>query len=190
MYSYVHSVYRCIIYYNIIYDCVSVTSTFEGVAKKAVAARCLADGRVRDARAPARSIRSSSHRRRSIRRQPSTITVPTDAITVGRLRLAAAVAAPPGHRPPTTASSAGWAPPPDDRRHRRQCRRHHRDPEVFFFYDLAGPRHQRRRIARAARTHDVVRSLALPSNVFKYRAHQCIAALSRAFIYKYIHTCV
>lgn len=102
--------------------------------KKAAATRCLADGRVRDARAPARSIRSSSHRRRSIRRQPSTITVPTDAITVGRLRLAAAVAAPPGHRPPTTASSAGWAPPPDDRRHRRQCRRHHRDPEVFFFF--------------------------------------------------------
>lgn len=139
--------------------------------KKAVAARCLADGRVRDARAPARSIKSSSssHRRRSIRRQPSTITVPTDAITVGRLRLAAAVAAPPGHRPPTTASSTGWAPPPDDRRHRRQCRRHHRDPEVFFFYfyyDLAGPRHQRRRIARAARTHDVV---PLPPNVFEYR---------------------
>lgn len=149
-------IYYVSINYNIIInDC--VRHRHLRASRKAVATRCLAGGYETSGRPCAAAAATASAGNRQL-------TVPT-AITAGRLRLATAVAAPPGHRPPTTASSAGCAPPPDDRRHRRQqCRRHHRDPEVFF-YDLAGPRHQRRRIARAAWTHSPIRPPASPSNV-------------------------
>lgn len=132
-----------------------VTSTFEGVAKSRGDA--VSGGRVRDERAPARG--SSC---RSIRRQPSTNGADCDyrrAIAIGHRGRRPA-------RPPATnysvtrglSTTAGRSPPPSSVQTTPPG-------SGGFFYDLVRSRHQRRRIAHAARTHVPIRPPALPSNV-------------------------